>query len=502
MADLEKKADSLVAQGLDLYQQGELERALAKWRLALQLVPEHPRAAEYLQYVDGNRDALEQRFRLASTSGDQFDSLDPADAEPGDSGPELEPQSEDQLASFRAEQTPPSPEQNDSRHTHPTAEHPAALEAFDTVADDGSDGPFSASPLEVVQGGGEGLINDFEPMEKTPVGINIPDPVKLESVEISMEDSIEADEDALLIDAYTPAVHPIGEADTEEVDDGDILGELELTGDNSAGKPAAGEDEGDEGLVWEEGDLSWESASGELEVMVFEKDETTPAVADPLAAYPTEAEPLVAETPASPPPLPADEEPSPAVVEPRDTLDDDESFNWDDGEETPDASEMFPDVGFALETESEPEDPQQELAEPEPEPVDEPPLMPAVDGSELAQVRQAMDSGDLELALDECQAVFEAQPGNADAARLLERIQQLLIKTYWAELGDMQQIPTVQVPRHEIIWQDMDHRTGFLLSRIDGLLSFQDIIDISGMNDFEACRILLKLLRDDVIGMK
>ena len=44
-----------------------------------------------------------------------------------------------------------------------------------------------------------------------------------------------------------------------------------------------------------------------------------------------------------------------------------------------------------------------------------------------------------------------------------------------------------------------DHRTGFLLSCIDGTLPIDTLIDISGMGRFEAARTLSRLLRRKII---
>ena len=77
MADVKQQADALVEEGLQLYSSGELDAALAKWRSALELVRDHSRALEYYRYVQSNRSALEESFRLAANqAGDGSDDLD------------------------------------------------------------------------------------------------------------------------------------------------------------------------------------------------------------------------------------------------------------------------------------------------------------------------------------------------------------------------------------------------------------------------------------------
>ena len=85
---------------------------------------------------------------------------------------------------------------------------------------------------------------------------------------------------------------------------------------------------------------------------------------------------------------------------------------------------------------------------------------------------------------------------------MLHRHRDLLYRIYEGHLGDMNSVPLVAVPMHEISAQTLDHRTGFLLSRIDGMLTFEDILDVAGMPRMEAYQILSSLLRKGVIEVR
>ena len=78
----------------------------------------------------------------------------------------------------------------------------------------------------------------------------------------------------------------------------------------------------------------------------------------------------------------------------------------------------------------------------------------------------------------------------------------LLYRIYEGHIGDMTAVPLVAVPLHEIAAHALDHRTGFLLSRIDGMLTFEDILDVAGMPRMEAYQILSNLLRKGVIEVR
>jgi hypothetical protein len=66
----------------------------------------------------------------------------------------------------------------------------------------------------------------------------------------------------------------------------------------------------------------------------------------------------------------------------------------------------------------------------------------------------------------------------------------------------MTQVPSIAVPLHAISAEDLDHRTGFLLSRIDGMLTYEDILDVAGMPRMEAYKILSTLLRKGFIEIR
>jgi hypothetical protein len=45
----------------------------------------------------------------------------------------------------------------------------------------------------------------------------------------------------------------------------------------------------------------------------------------------------------------------------------------------------------------------------------------------------------------------------------------------------------------DLRWLGLDHRAGFLLSRIDGHASLDEVLDVSGMPRLEALRTLVDL---------
>jgi len=120
----------------------------------------------------------------------------------------------------------------------------------------------------------------------------------------------------------------------------------------------------------------------------------------------------------------------------------------------------------------------------------------------LAEAERLAANDELEEALRICEDLLRREPGDGMAMGLAVKMKERLTEAYVQEIGDLSVVPTVSAPRHELVWQKLDHRAGFLLSRVDGLLTFEDVIDISGMDEYEATRTLCGLLREGVIRQK
>jgi hypothetical protein len=120
----------------------------------------------------------------------------------------------------------------------------------------------------------------------------------------------------------------------------------------------------------------------------------------------------------------------------------------------------------------------------------------------LNQAMLAAEAGDFARAVAEAESAGTADPDGLIAPIILARHREFLHRVYEGHLGDTSRVPLVAVPLHEISAQQLDHRTGFLLSRIDGMLTFEDILDIAGMPRIEAYKILSQLLRKGFIEVR
>ena len=111
----------------------------------------------------------------------------------------------------------------------------------------------------------------------------------------------------------------------------------------------------------------------------------------------------------------------------------------------------------------------------------------------LARARKLHQDGEHAKSLKLAEELQERYPSLRGLSELLEDNRSALEDSLLAQLGDLD---SILVPRTEDISfdiQGLDPRAAFLFSRIDGMLSVQDIMDISGMSTFESARTLLRL---------
>jgi len=101
--------------------------------------------------------------------------------------------------------------------------------------------------------------------------------------------------------------------------------------------------------------------------------------------------------------------------------------------------------------------------------------------------------GDLERAVAAVDLALSEDPGSALAQKLIHRNRETIMSVFQTYLGDLQRTPQLARPLHELANAPISPRAAFLLSRIDGLLSIDEILDVCGMPRLEAYRYLCQL---------
>ena len=86
----------------------------------------------------------------------------------------------------------------------------------------------------------------------------------------------------------------------------------------------------------------------------------------------------------------------------------------------------------------------------------------------LEELRKRQKLDDFSGAYELASRVLKIEAGHPEAQKALAEAEEALANMYRAKLGSLKQVPKVAVKADEMMWLDLDHRSGFLLSQIDG----------------------------------
>lgn len=396
MSQNDSTADSLVEEGLQHYRSGEIDQALSKWRSALILHPDLKSALEYVDYVEKNRKALEQRFRIARTSG-SHPSLHDSD--------------------------------NPARTSRSFVRKAAAVRERPKAPVDGIDellpADWNDSTLDGLGPLSEAAASsgDFDDSPPTAAGFDLTEDGDLSREPIKLPDSL------------SPVPALAGEVELPDDD--------EITGQRLTTKRPA---------------RSLKPERLPLGAPVSLDDEITQRRLDQTDAYTSER------------------------VNTMDGLSPYQELLAHDSGESPSVGLLEGAEEFAREEAT----PAVGLDQ-----VDE-----MLDGAERMH-RQGSYDGSLWF----CERVLALEPDNSRALMFREKNRLSLQQGYERSLGDLDLVPVVCIPKKEILWHRLDHRAGYVLSRMDGRqVTYGDLLDVSGMDRYETLRILVQLVDEGVIG--
>ena len=120
----------------------------------------------------------------------------------------------------------------------------------------------------------------------------------------------------------------------------------------------------------------------------------------------------------------------------------------------------------------------------------------------INKARSENRAGHFPVAVVAIDLALEQHPDSAVAQKLIHSNREILYEVYRSFLGDMRAVPSLAMPMDKIPMHELDHRAAFLLSRIDGVLTLEDVLDVSGMARLEALRHLSRLLMRGILELR
>lgn len=134
-------------------------------------------------------------------------------------------------------------------------------------------------------------------------------------------------------------------------------------------------------------------------------------------------------------------------------------------------------------------------------PISERGSLPTRRNSPENELRDLYAMGDFTGALAVAEQLLAQNPDDLEAQRYAQSCRDVLMQMYSERVGSLRQVVSVAIPADQIRWLSLDHRSGFLLSLVDGTSTIEELLDISGMQKLDALRILHALLEQRVISV-
>lgn len=128
------------------------------------------------------------------------------------------------------------------------------------------------------------------------------------------------------------------------------------------------------------------------------------------------------------------------------------------------------------------------------------PSYPTPDNGE--EMRERFALGDFTAALRAAEMILGRNPDHAEALKTRAAARSRLEELYRSRLGSGHMVARVVVPDSEVRWLGLDHEAAYLLSRIDGALDLESLLDICGMDRLDALKALTLLVESRAIELQ
>jgi hypothetical protein len=127
----------------------------------------------------------------------------------------------------------------------------------------------------------------------------------------------------------------------------------------------------------------------------------------------------------------------------------------------------------------------------------------AADDAFAESMLERLAAGDYDGARLAALALLEYRPRDQDALDCAQIAEGELRRLYGARLGSLSRVPYVAIGSEAILaLPGLDSRAGFLLSRIDGMSSLNELVDAGFVPALQALRILSELFLRRVIALQ
>jgi hypothetical protein len=123
-------------------------------------------------------------------------------------------------------------------------------------------------------------------------------------------------------------------------------------------------------------------------------------------------------------------------------------------------------------------------------------------GGVVADALERIRSEDYEGALGLLTSASPAESKSLEVQAMIELVRSALLARYRERVGALDSVPELHGDGADITKFNLPPDAGFVLSLVDGATSVADMISVSGMDPFDAFRILQGLLETEIVSIR
>jgi hypothetical protein len=117
------------------------------------------------------------------------------------------------------------------------------------------------------------------------------------------------------------------------------------------------------------------------------------------------------------------------------------------------------------------------------------------------EMKDRFAMGDFSGALEKAESIMGDNPTDREAEALAQKCREVLVEMYASRIAGLDRRVKVVMAADQVRWLSLDHKSGFLLSMVDGSTSVEDLLDVCGMQRLDALKIICSLLDQNVIEL-
>ncbi len=132
----------------------------------------------------------------------------------------------------------------------------------------------------------------------------------------------------------------------------------------------------------------------------------------------------------------------------------------------------------------------------------DPPTVSGICTDLVEEMEELYSVDDFSGALRIAELLLGGNPDHERARRCAEVCRERLEQLYVNKIGSLTRVPVNALKDADLRWLGLDHRAGFVLSRVDGKATVEELVDICGMPRIEVLKTLIELLNQGAIHVR